>query len=851
MKQQMSVCDKFDHQNQNMNQEQIHHHVNYCIYCHKNQGDFCRRGFPVKKREPELGFKHNPSDELLQGCPLDQRISEMHKLRQEQHILAALIMITRDNPMVSATGHRICNDCMKACIYQKQDPVDIPQIESQILRDVLSLPWGIEIYQLLIWWNPLRSENHLIAANQKAAIAVMGMGPAGFTMAQQMLIRGYQVTCFDGLTLRQLDAQFLNQPIRDFSDIQQPLSQRSPSGFGGVAEYGITVRWDKTYLTLIRIILERQKRFSMFGGIRFGGTITVEDIWELGYSHLVLAVGAGLPKALSIPNSLAPGMRQASDFLMNLQLTGAHKNKHQVNLDVSCPAVIIGGGLTGVDTATEVKAYYLQQVQNYQKTYQQIQQAGAEQRFNSQLSPAEKKLSKQWLADASALLAANEADYHKVADDISKVSILYRRSIQESPAYRKNPEELAYAMREGILYHDDLRPERLVLDENGHVRGLVAHAQQGEVHLDVLNVFVATGARPNIAYAYEHSKTFTKENGYYALHFWRDGMLVPDQGQHHMKSSDIGFLTSYEHEGRFVSVVGDAHPVFHGSVVGAIASSIRAAKSLDEILSLAPAGSVSPIAMPLVTQVSCLDDHWQLTIRSSLHEKNAKPGHLFRLVRLQENKSPVVAALADQMGDELVFYIPKNKMPELSVTDEVSIMGPSGVRMRIDDKGSIVLISDASGFLDLLSIYKAHQQLGVNVRWFHHGDINQFASLISQHQIQLQSADALNWSQLTADRIIVMGSSDLVKQASKFKQRQPDCEVTASVKGAAQCLLKGICAQCLQWQIDPVTMTRTKAVFACSWQNEPVELIDVEHLAAREQQTKLWEKASQFEEVLN
>jgi NADPH-dependent glutamate synthase beta subunit-like oxidoreductase len=36
-------------------------------------------------------------------------------------------MIVVDNPMAAATGHRICNDCMKACIYQKQEPVDIPQ----------------------------------------------------------------------------------------------------------------------------------------------------------------------------------------------------------------------------------------------------------------------------------------------------------------------------------------------------------------------------------------------------------------------------------------------------------------------------------------------------------------------------------------------------------------------------------------------------------------------------------------------------------------------------------------------------------------------------------------------------
>ena len=65
-------------------------------------------------------------------------------------------MVMVDNPMCPATGHRICNDCMKACIYQKQDPVNIPQIETRVLTDVLDLPWGVEIYDLFTRWNPLR-----------------------------------------------------------------------------------------------------------------------------------------------------------------------------------------------------------------------------------------------------------------------------------------------------------------------------------------------------------------------------------------------------------------------------------------------------------------------------------------------------------------------------------------------------------------------------------------------------------------------------------------------------------------------------------------------------------------------
>ena len=64
-------------------------------------------------------------------------------------------MAAVDNPLLAATGHRICNDCMKACIYQKQTPVDIPQAETRTLKDVLELPWGFEIYSLLTRWNPL------------------------------------------------------------------------------------------------------------------------------------------------------------------------------------------------------------------------------------------------------------------------------------------------------------------------------------------------------------------------------------------------------------------------------------------------------------------------------------------------------------------------------------------------------------------------------------------------------------------------------------------------------------------------------------------------------------------------
>ena len=59
-------------------------------------------------------FKKSPFGVPLAGCPLEERISEFHKLKTEGWAIGALAMIVIDNPTVCATGHRICNDCMKS-----------------------------------------------------------------------------------------------------------------------------------------------------------------------------------------------------------------------------------------------------------------------------------------------------------------------------------------------------------------------------------------------------------------------------------------------------------------------------------------------------------------------------------------------------------------------------------------------------------------------------------------------------------------------------------------------------------------------------------------------------------------
>src|SRR5947208_585923 len=334
-------------------------HANYCIWCHNQGKDSCSKGL----REKGGSFKKSVFGVSLVGCPLEEKISEMNLVKARGNSLGALAIVTVDNPICAATGHRICNDCMKACIYQRQEPVDIPQVETRTLKDALELPWGFEIYSLLTRWNPLDLRRPLPKPVSGYKVLVVGLGPAGFTLAHHLMNDGHFVAAIDGLKIEPLPPDVSGvaadgsrcafEPIRDVAAEYERLNERMMAGFGGVAEYGITVRWDKNFLKAVRLLLERRAQFAMYGGVRFGGTLTIDRGFPLGFDHIAMCAGAGRPTVIPMKNGLVPGVRQASDFLMALQLTGAAKTDSIANLTVRLPVVVIGGGLPGIHTATE------------------------------------------------------------------------------------------------------------------------------------------------------------------------------------------------------------------------------------------------------------------------------------------------------------------------------------------------------------------------------------------------------------------------------------------------------------------------------------------------------------------
>ncbi len=641
--------------------------AHYCIFCHKQSKDSCSKGLI----NDDNTFKKSPLRVELHGCPLEQKISEMNLVKSEGYSIASLAIVMIDNPLCAATGHRICNDCMNSCIYQKQEPVNVPAIETRILDDVLSLPYGFEIYSLLSRWNPLNFQRSLPRENTGKNILIVGLGPAGFNLAHHLLNDGHNVITIDGLKIEPLIDNF--QLIKDFK--HEKLSERTAGGFGGVAEYGITSRWDKNYLKIIRLLLERRENFALYGGIRFGGTINVDDAFNSGFDHIALALGSGKPRMIKIKNILARGVRMASDFLMSLQLTGALKFDSIANLQVRMPIVVIGAGLTAIDTATEVLAYYPIQVEKFLLRYEILVDKYGKDCVEKDWTEEEHEIANELISHAKLIqaeqeLAKKESREIKILElmqSLGGVKVIYRKELKDSPSYRLNSEEVQNALSEGIYFIENLEPVEVVTDKYNHAESIkLIDTKSGEIkRIKARSIFIAAGTEPNTVIATEDKKHFKLSNGYF-IHLNSSGKEIDPIFSPKMQNKDR--ILVYKQGNKTISFFGDLHPSYSGSVVKAMASAKNGYPIISQLLSgVNSFVSVIPVCDVVgqkknawssvedlankeffnrikeqftakVIKVQYLTDKVvEIVIKAPLAAKNFKPGQFFRLQNFETN----------------------------------------------------------------------------------------------------------------------------------------------------------------------------------------------------------------------
>ena len=913
--------------------------AHYCIWCHEQGKDSCSRGLQEKGatgRGTE-SFKKSAFGVVLAGCPLEEKISEFHKAKTEGLAIGALALITVDNPLAAATGHRICNDCMKSCIYQKQEPVDIPQAETRTLKDVLELPWGFEIYSLLTRWNPLNLRKPYPAPATGKRVLIAGMGPAGFTLAHFLLNDGHTVVGIDGLKVEPLAAELSGvdergrrvpfKPIRDIAELREQLDERVMAGFGGVAEYGITVRWDKNFLKIIRLLLERRSAFTLVGGVRFGGTITADDAFESGFDHVALCVGAGRPTVIDMPNGLAPGVRTASDFLMALQLTGAAKVDSVANMQVRLPIVVVGGGLTAIDTATESLAYYPLQVEKFLQRYERLARKHGEAAARVAWTAEERVVADEFLAHARALRAERKAaaQEHRPARVKERLqswggaTIAYRKRLIDSPAYTLNHEEVQKALEEGIHFAEGLTPLAVRLDETGRACALSVSIQAraddgkwqetGRTDLPARTLLIAAGTQPNTVLAREDARNFRLDGRYFQSVDEAGEPVAVEKAI--SKPKAVRVLLAKREDGRCMSYFGDVHPSYFGNVVKAMGGAKQGYPVVSRALEkVTPAAAMDDAAFlgrlndelrPTVHEVVRLTPMIvEVVVRAPAAARKFRPGQFYRLQNFEtsapraegttlameglaltgawvDRERGLVSTIVLEMGGSSDLCL------LLKPGDPVVLMGPTGTPTEIPSGETVVLAGGGLGNAVLFSIGQAMRRAGSKVLYFAGykrmmdrykvADIEAAADVVvwccdeepgftpdrSQDKtfvgnivqgMHAYASGALGAQPIAfadAERLIAIGSDRMMAAVAQARRGplQPFLKAghsgIGSINSPMQCMMKEICAQCLQPHVDPDT-GKTSYVFSCFNQDQPLDRVDWKALNARLSQNGVQEK---------
>jgi NADPH-dependent glutamate synthase beta subunit-like oxidoreductase/NAD(P)H-flavin reductase len=896
-----------------MDQQQALDQINYCIWCHTQGKDSCRHGLKDRKTGQ---FQKSPFGVTLAGCPLDEKISEMHTLRAQGSAIGAFAIIAIDNPMMAATGHRICNDCMKSCIYQRQDPVDIPQAETRVLKDVLDLPWGFEIYALLTRWNPLDIRRPLPRPDTGRKVLIVGLGPAGFTLAHHLMNDGHTVVAIDGLKIEPLGFDPAT-PVRNAEDLFENLDDRVMAGFGGVAEYGITVRWNKNYLKLVRLLLERRPQFAHFGGTRFGGgaTLGIDDAWAMGFDHIALCMGAGKPTVLDIPSGLARGVRAASDFLMALQLTGAAKQSSITNLQLRLPVVVIGGGLTAIDTATESLAYYVRQVEKFAERYRILVAERGEAAVRVAWNAEEAAIADEFLAHATAIIseraaASQEGRAPRFAPLLNAwggVTIAYRRRLIDSPSYTLNHEEVAKAMEEAVRFAEGLTPRAVEIDEFGHAAGLrVSRADGSEAVLPARAVLVAAGTQPNTVLAREDGRVRLDGKYFEAI----DSTGAPVTVVRGLAKPEATHVLMHRSDnGRFISFFGDLHPSFFGNVVKAMGGAKRGYPVVSTTLA---AQDATPISGPdliahcrqqLLPTVHAVNRLTPTIIEVVVHAPGQarafRPGQFYRLQnyemrapRISEAGAASTVLAMEGLAMTGAWTDPEQGLVSVIVLEmggssdicallkpgePVVLMGPTGSPTEIFRGKTVALVGGGLGNAVLFSIGAALRAAGSRVIYF--AGYKQMRDRYKVTEIE-RAADVIVWccdeapgfaptrSQdrsfvgnivqamvacgaevglAQADHLIVIGSDRMMQAVGAARRgvlaplMKPGHMAVGSINSPMQCMMKEVCAQCLQPHIDPATGERT-VVFSCFNQDQALDSVDFSALHERLAQNGVQEK---------
>ena len=432
----------------------------------------------VEEAKRCLNCKNRP---CVLGCPVNVNIPDFISLVKNGDFEGAYKKIAETSSLPAICG-RVCpqeTQCESRCTLGiKFQPVGIGRLE-RFVAD---------------YHNEHSCEKPEISQKNGIKVAVVGSGPSGLTCAGDLVRLGYSVTVFEALHKE-----------------------------GGVLVYGIPeFRLPKS---IVKKEVDSLKELGVefINNVVIGKTLTVDELFDMGYKAVFIGSGAGLPKFLNIKGESLKGVYSANEFLTRSNLMKAYLETSQTPIMTGKSVAVVGGGNVAMDAARTAL------------------RLGAE-----------------------------------------NVYIVYRRSMTEIPARR---EEVEHAEEEGVVFKLLCNPLEIVgyLNENdprdpknGFVTGIKCNKMElgepdekgrrrpvpienSEFMVDVDSVIMAIGTSPNPLIKNTTEGLSVNDHG---------GIIVDEKGL----TSKVGVYAGGD------AVTGAA------TVISAMGAGKIAAKAIDEYL---------------------------------------------------------------------------------------------------------------------------------------------------------------------------------------------------------------------------------------------------------------------------
>ena len=245
----------------------------------------------------------------VSACPVKIHIPEFISKIKEGDFEGAYQIISKTSSLPAVCG-RVC-------------PQET-QCESKCVRGIKGESVGIGRLERFVadWHNTFCTEEPTAPASNGHKVAIVGSGPSGLTCAGDLAKSGYDVTIYEALHTA-----------------------------GGVLVYGIPEFRLPKKIVAKEVDTLKKLGVKVETNVVIGKTLTIDELFEMGYEAVFVGSGAGLPNFMNIPGESLNGVYSANEFLTRSNLMKSYLENPETPIMKGGKVAVVGGGNVAMDAA--------------------------------------------------------------------------------------------------------------------------------------------------------------------------------------------------------------------------------------------------------------------------------------------------------------------------------------------------------------------------------------------------------------------------------------------------------------------------------------------------------------------